>query len=385
MLNISLLKKVPPLQKYYWPPVNQFEEFSTNFSEFLKLSRQKQQHYLVELRNQEEDLYNQFLHNSLAQIYAYWLGYYDSPCYLQVDEEIEIKLYSAKLCLETELIENGLTIEPIKQKLSQSDTANYLNALAINNPGIDHPLFDYLQTAPKEVLLRFLLHEVMRNEVVDDEVSLLVSGLQGAFKMVAASNLWDECGRGKLSNAHTYWLRRLLEAINGWQELATYRQVSPWFSKITSNIFMMLLTRPGYKLAAYGYFLMSESAVAPHFQKILAGLDRAGLIQEDIKIYFDAHLKIDKYHGQELVNAIGYQKPDLKQPEIDLILLGTHLYIAGATMQYDRMLPELSSQKLTGMKRRNNEHRGLLSWNDLNWQISPSPILNDDVNSVDCP
>jgi hypothetical protein len=335
-------QEIPTLQKYNWPPVNPFQEVGQDLAEFLELSSNQQHQYLETLRKVPEQ-HGQFLHDSLAQIYAYCFGYHDSPCYLKTDESLERKLVNAKFTLETELQEHGLSLEPIPLELSQNEAADYLKTLAVNNPGIEHPLFDYLETAPRNVLLRFLQHEVMRNEVVDDEVSLLVLGLQGAFKAVVVANLWDECGRGKLAHAHTYWLRRFLEAINGWKELTDYRKVSPWFSKIISNVFMMLLTRPGFKLSAYGYFLMSESAVAPHFKKILAGLGKTELTQEDITIYFDAHLKIDKHHGQELVDAIRYQEPCLTQPEINLLLQGAHLYIATATTQYNYMLSYLSS------------------------------------------
>jgi hypothetical protein len=340
MLKTS--QETAPLQKHYWPPVNPFQGFSQGFAEFLELTPNQQHQYLETLKEVPEQ-HGQFLHHSLAQIYAYCLGYQDSPCYLKTDESLERKLLNAKLTLETELHENGLSPEPIPRELSQNEAADYLKTLAVNNPGIEHKLFDYLETAPRNVLLRFLQHEVMRNEVVDDEVSLLLPGLQGAFKTGVASNLWDECGRGKLVHAHTYWLRQFLEATNGWKELTDYRKVSPWFSKITSNTFFMLLTRPGLNLSAYGYFLMSESAVAPHFKKILAGLGKTELTQEDITIYFDAHLKIDKHHGQELVDAIRYQEPCLTQPEINLLLQGAHLYIATATTQYNYMLSYLSS------------------------------------------
>jgi Iron-containing redox enzyme len=337
-------QKIPTLQKHYWPSVNSFVGFNKDFAHFLSISPDKQHCLLNDLRKDIER-HGQFLHDSLASVYDYYLGYRNSSCFLKTDENLERQLLNAKLTLEAELIENVMHSEPIPERLSQREAAEYLNILAIDNSGISHPLFDYLKNAPRKIQLCFAQHELMRNEVVDDEVSLLVAGLQGLLKIVTASNLWDECGRGKLVYAHTYWLRRMLEATD-WQELKDYRQNSPWFSKITSNLFMMLLTRPGFKLSAYGYFLISESAVAPHFEKILIGLNKAGLTQEDITIYFNAHLKIDKYHGQELVDAVRYQEPSLIQQEIDLLLWGAHVYIAASTTQYDRMLTYLSSLEL---------------------------------------
>jgi hypothetical protein len=342
MLKLSSHQNIPPLQQHYWPPVNYFDGFSQDFKTLFRLSSDAQHHFLNGLRK-ESERYGQFLHEALATIYAYSLGYQDSPCYLKTDESLERQLLSMKLVLETELLQHDLPMPTFPQGLSQQDAAEYLRVLLINNSSLSHPLFEYLETAPESVLLVFLQQEVMRNEVVDDEVSLLVAGLQGPMKIAVTSNLWDECGHGRLINAHTYWLRRILEKTNNWKNLTDYRRVSPWFSKIASNVFLMLLTRPGLKLSAYGYFLVSESLVPPHFEKILAGLKRVGMTQEDITIYFDAHLKIDKYHGQDLLDAVSHQKPALTQPEIELILLGAHFHITASTKQYSQMLSYLSS------------------------------------------
>jgi hypothetical protein len=342
MSNISSWQSVPTLQKYYWPPVNAFERLDEEVSEFLQMRPHEQRCSLLELRTSKER-HGNFLHDTLSLIYSYVLGYRDSPCFEEINENFERQLMSAKLTLETELIETEPLFKPIPQNLSQKAAKEYLNDLASNNLGLTHPLFAFLESASKETLIRFLQHEVMRNEVVDDEVSLLISGLQGHFKRVVVNNLWDECGRGVLHKAHTYWLRRLLEATDGWHELPSYRRQSPWFSKIVSNAFMMLLTRPAYKLSAYGYFLVSESSVASHFEKILAGLEKVGLIEEDVTVYFEAHLKIDRHHGEQLVDVVSHQEPCLTRMQVDRLLWGAHFHVTESIKQFDQMLAYLLS------------------------------------------
>lgn len=183
----------------------------------------------------------------MGVIYSYILGYEDSPCYIKTDDKLEIKLQQAKILLERELMNYWLAIQPIPEQLNQVEAAEYLSKKILVNSGIYHELFEHIATtASKAAISTFLQNEVIRNEVVDDEVAWLINGLQGLLKKVAASNLWDECGRGKLTDFHTYWLRMLLEESNGWNQLADYRKLaSPWFAKITSNSFNMLLTRPG--------------------------------------------------------------------------------------------------------------------------------------------
>ena len=347
MLSINQLQeKSSNLQDRSLPPVNKFQGFSGLIKDFLYLDVTQQYEILAKSRDNFEE-HGKFIHESLGLIYAYVLGYEDSPCYITTNEELEIKLQQLKIVLERELMNYWLDIPVIPQQLNQVEAVDYLNKKILDNSGVYHELFDYIATkASKTSVITFLQNEVIRNEVVDDEVALLVKGLQGLLKKVVASNLWDECGRGKLNDFHTYWLRMLLEELNGWNQLSDYRKLtSPWYAKITSNSFNMLLTRPGYKYMAYGAFLIFESWVHPHFERIIAGLKRVGIDQEDLSIYFTAHLAIDQYHTRELLAGIANQEPRLNQAEVDQILLGSHLAIAAGTAQYGRMLSYLSTLK----------------------------------------
>ena len=348
MLNPKIFQdKAPALQDRYWPHVNPWTAPESAFWAFVRLEPAEQRQYLVALRRHPE-AHGRFLHTALGSIYSYRLDYRDSPCYQRIDDHIEGRLELAKIALEDELMAEGLAITPIPRGLNQDDAAAYLRELARCNAGTVHELYDYLATGASKTALETMLYlEVIRNEVVDDEVALLTVGLQGLMKAVAASNLWDECGHGKPMHFHTYWLRRLLEHEQGWEFLATYSQTAPWYARIASNTFNMLLMRPAYTYHKYGYFLITESWVAPHFTCLLEGLERVGLDHKEITVYFKAHLKIDPRHGTELVDGFAHQRPRLTQVEIDAVLRGAHLAIAAGTAQYDRLLPHLVQLSFT--------------------------------------
>ncbi|MCP2727600.1 iron-containing redox enzyme family protein [Symplocastrum sp. BBK-W-15] len=146
-----------------------------------------------------------------------------------------------------------------------------------------------------------------------------------------------------MTEFHTYWLRMLLEQTNTWKQFISYRETAPWFGKLTSNTFNLLLTRPGYKFAAYGQFTISESWVLPHFSRILEGMKRVGLDCKNNTIYFEKHLTIDPYHTRDLLDALACQEPKLSQAEINQVLFGTQMAIVAAKAQYDRMIIYLSS------------------------------------------
>ncbi|XCI75825.1 MAG: iron-containing redox enzyme family protein [Flavobacteriales bacterium] len=63
--------------------------------------------------------------------------------------------------------------------------------------------------------------DVCRNEVDDDEVDFMISGLRGNMKQSIVANLWDECGNGNLKKCYTYWLRRLMNHLYLWHGCLT--------------------------------------------------------------------------------------------------------------------------------------------------------------------
>lgn len=338
----------PILQDRMWPYVPEFTSIPTELADFLAMSTPLQHAKLRDLQAGSE-VHAAFVNTALALIYAYRLGYADSPCFLGADDRLESQLENAKIVLERELV--GFLGQTEPTITSQRELVVELKKLVADNPGVNHPLFDFLDTeANADTLRLFLLNDVIRNEIVDDEVAWLVAGQQGLMKEATAINLYDECGRGKQRHFHTYWLRILLESLDCWDDLLAYRNGSrPWYAGITSNVFAMLLTRSPYKTAAYGHFIITEGWVPPHFEKIMRGMERVGLTRDENDIYFSAHVTLDPTHTEELIMGLDYQVPELSAHQCSGILWGCHLAIAGAVAQYDRMLLELQQQQATSV------------------------------------
>jgi hypothetical protein len=344
MLNpLKFATEPAPLQEQAWPPVERFGGFDRKLEDFLRLPATEQRSRLVALRHEPEE-HGAMIQKFLGTIYGYAYGYHDSPCHLETRDDLEAQLYRAKIILEREMLEHFLRPAPIPQGLSAKAACDYLRHYAATNAGVAHPFFDFIaESASRAAMVELLRCEVIRNEVVDDEVAHIVIGLQGLMKKIMASNLSDECGNGKLSRFHTYWLRRLLERTDDWEGIRDYRRRSvPWFANIVSNSLNMLLTRSAYKYRAYGHFLITEAWVAPHFEKILSGLRRVGLDHEDITVYFSQHLAIDPHHTEEMLEGILHQRPALADREIEEILWGAHSAVSAALHMYRRMLEHLS-------------------------------------------
>jgi hypothetical protein len=347
----SIQNDCPDLQFREWPPVPKFSGFSNEMREFLDANADTRKEILHGLRRNADE-HGKFIHDGLGAAYAYVYGYPDSPCYLRSDPSLESSLLSAKIALEEEMLNFWLPVQPPPDVFTQDEAEKYLRNFLTTNAGVHHELFRFLRDeVTKEGMAEFLRLEVCRNEVVDDEVALLVCGLQGNMKKVMASNLSDECGNGALNRFHTYWLRRLIERQFDWDGLLLYRKtIKPWFSTITSNTFNSLLTRPGYKFRAYGCFMATEAWVEPHFEDILSGLARLELDHDDIAVYFHAHKNIDPQHTQEILEAFLHQTPKLAPAEVSEVLLGAHLAVAGGTAQYQRILKHLRDVNSQGAR-----------------------------------
>lgn len=331
-------KSNPDLQKYNWPPVQTYMGLTKQQKLFFSLNTPDQGIYLENLRS-DTNKHREFVNNTLGIISSYLFGYEDSPCYLEENFQLEVDMSRAKIVLEHELLNYILAVSNVGIELTQQNIFAYLHKLAQRNAIVTHKLYDFIANeASKENILEFLFLETMRNEVVDDEVALLSVGLQGMLKNTIIANLYDECGKNNLIWFHTYWLRMFCNETDTFESIKIYRQETPWFSKISINLFNAFLTRSPYKLRGYGYFLISEGIVAPHFKKILTGLKRVGFDDRNISVYYTSHLKIDPNHTMELVEGLKNQLPVLSARELKEIYLGAISAINGIAMQYDYLL-----------------------------------------------
>lgn len=328
------------VNKRKWPPVNKFSECSKELSAFLMMSQEDIQNKLYNMRSNKV-IHREVVMNVLNTIYSNYFGAKDAPCYSNSFDNItQTNFMKVKLELEDELIDYILsdTLE-YKGALTTQDVVQYLVTFVQTNKGVLHPFFSFAEESmTKSQWREFLMIEVIRNEVVDDEVAMMIPGLQHSLKQVMSSNLWDECGNGNIDGFHTTWLRRLLDYEDLWEELYEYRKTKPWFTSLTSNSLNSLLTAPNKTYAAYGHFLITEGWVCPHFEKMLRGLKRVGLDSEDTLIYFKKHIALDPQHTKEMLEGVLTMSPELNENFLKDIVCGAHQAAAAGSLMYDSLL-----------------------------------------------
>lgn len=331
------------LQSSAWPRVYPFRAFPEGLNGFLLLPLQEQVQFLVTLRSDPER-HGKFLQEGLACLYAYVLGYADSPIYLLTPDALERRLQAAKITLEREMLDHWLRPQAPPDLGDAQETALYLQELMRDNRGVSHPFFSFVRDRMSpESLLEFLRFEAVSHEAADDETAFTVVGLQGLMRKAIAANLCEPSRPGGLS-LRLNGVRRLLSEIESEMDLKVQRESeTPWFCKTISNAYRMLATRPGWKFRAYGAHLLQESWAGPHFQSILKGLTRNGHVHRDLAASAASQERIRRFRLEDMLAALIHQRPRLSSDELWEVSWGAHIAIASASKLYNQVLNHFQS------------------------------------------
>src|SRR5664280_2605272 len=153
----------PPLYTHYWPPVPDHASIDPDLTEFIDASVDEQRRRLADSRADPE-AHGRVLHGYLGSLYADSFGYRDSP--VAADDHAELARFRARLQLERELLEHWVDSAPLPDPRDQICVADYLDHLAADNPGVNHPLFAYLRDhASRAQMELFLQCELIRKGV----------------------------------------------------------------------------------------------------------------------------------------------------------------------------------------------------------------------------
>src|SRR5690242_13128499 len=150
-----------------WPPVRQFNwENERELRYWLGLDDAALDRCLMKLRAEDPEKHAETVVRHLATIYAQYYGYDDAPAHAGANPATEARLVYLKLVFEREMVRHVFGFTPPDTsgfEHDQSAAADYLEHLRLNNPGVDHPFFDFVATEIDENSMReFLLLEVDR-------------------------------------------------------------------------------------------------------------------------------------------------------------------------------------------------------------------------------
>lgn len=316
---------------------------SPYFARFLKSSRTEQQYELNGF-TWDREAHGQFVNQALRTVYTYLYGDRDSPSSPRADDELDSQMRQSKPVLEKELIDCWLPSRSDSKVPNQVAAAEYLSDLALNNPAVDHELYEWLaKSAPRAAFAAFAMDEVVRHEEIAIDLENIARGHNGLHRGWASRIVSDEL---RLSDLHyTRWLRQHLEQSGDWERIGGRSlRNRQWFAIITSNVFKMTLTRPGLGLTACGYFLTTETMRRAHWRKLLGGMSRLGSGRNGAAFDQSSRFGPESDNTETAVARLLLQGPALTLAEIEQVILGAQWSVHGAVEQYDRMMRHFSSQ-----------------------------------------
>jgi Iron-containing redox enzyme len=190
--------------------------------------------------------------------------------------------------------------------------ASWFDALLERGPGQHDPLFDYLaERATLEEMRWFLRQEVAGEAGFDDLVALTQLRLPTRAKLELARNYWDEMGRGKAVGMHGPMLSRLAEALA--LEPSEPRDIA-WEALAVGNVLAGLAYNRRYAFHSIGALGVVELTAPSRAVKVVAGLDRLGVVRE-ASHYFRLHATLDVKHARawrdEVLVPLVSESPEL--------------------------------------------------------------------------
>jgi hypothetical protein len=203
----------------------------------------------------------------------------------------------------------GRYLEALRLQVAQLLPGQYHNAdafvgwfesLAINGPGQQHALFDWLaHSASMPQMHWFLTQEAAGEAGFDDLLAYTQVKLPVQAKLECARNYWDEMGHGKQSAMHGQMLEQMVTAL----DLQPRIDTTVWQALALSNTMIGLAMTRRYTYQSIGALGVIELTAPGRVRQVSTGMKRLGLSGR-MRAYFDLHAALDVSHAQAWIREI---------------------------------------------------------------------------------
>lgn len=194
-----------------------------------------------------------------------------------------------------------LQVAPMLPQLGSTNAfIAWFESLALEGPGQQHALFDWLAHSATLPQLRwFLTQEAAGEAGFDDLLAYTQVKLPVRAKLECARNYWDEMGHGKQSAMHGQMLDYMVQAL----DLRPRLDTTVWQALALSNTMLGLATTRRYTYQSLGALGVIELTAPGRVKLVSAGMKRLGL-DGRIRAYFDLHAALDVSHASAWIREI---------------------------------------------------------------------------------
>jgi pyrroloquinoline quinone (PQQ) biosynthesis protein C len=217
------------------------------------------------------------------------------------------------------------------------DFAAWFQSLAINGPGQQHPLFNWLEARATMPQMRwFLTQEAAGEAGFEDLLAYTQVKLPAQAKLECARNYWDEMGHGKENAMHGQMLERMVCDL----DLKPAIDETVWESLALSNTMLGLALARRYTYQSIGAMGVIELTAPARVKKVSGGMRRLGL-DGRLRAYFDLHAALDVSHARAWIREIIRPLVDADPSCAPLIAEGALMRLYCGARCFDRYAVEL--------------------------------------------
>lgn len=218
----------------------------------------------------------------------------------------------------------------------------WFEALALNGPGQQHPLFDWLgESATLSQMQWFLTQEAAGEAGFDDLLAYTQVKLPAQAKLECARNFWDEMGHGKQSAMHGEMLNRMVIELG----LTPAIKTTVWEALALSNTMLGLATTRLYAYQSLGALGVIELTAPARVKKVSMGMKRLGL-DGRMRAYFDLHAALDVSHARAWIREVIRPLVDADPDCARFIAEGALMRLTCGERCLDRYCTELNLQEM---------------------------------------
>ncbi|MBC7648717.1 MAG: iron-containing redox enzyme family protein [Vitreoscilla sp.] len=219
----------------------------------------------------------------------------------------------------------------------------WFESLAINGPGQQHALFDWLAHSATMPHMRwFLTQEAAGEAGFDDLVAYTQVKLPVQAKLECARNYWDEMGHGKQSAMHGQMLDNMVQALGLQPRIKT----TVWQALALSNTMLGLATTRRYAYQSIGALGVIELTAPGRVKQVSSGMRRLGL-DGRMRAYFDLHAALDVSHAKAWIREIIRPLVDADPACAPHIAEGALMRLICGERCFDRYSTELQTEVAT--------------------------------------
>lgn len=216
---------------------------------------------------------------------------------------IEIKTKIERAWYDSELAPISAPLEGLPVFQSPALLCDWLVELAHQRTETDHWIRGFLaEEASESQLKHFLLADAPLNYRFFDALLFAATHYSEAVKSEVARHIWEECGNGNSSAAHTRQFSRILTKLG--LEECDAPIWKDWRPYAGYNLYLLLGTNRRHLFKSLGSLAMPELFDPERDEAVIAGLRRIGFADQESIQYFHTHVVADAAHGGDWLRGV---------------------------------------------------------------------------------